>query len=174
MDGALNATVAHAMIRLSEPTAKDVCINIGCGSGTLLIEHQLYHSPKCLIGIDSNQTAINYTQTNLDTIRNHSIQLIHGDATQAPFNNQIFDKLNADLPFGQSIGSHGENQILYPHILKEAWRIAKPNAVFMVITHEIRLMHTILKSSKLWKIEQKRMITLRGLHPRIYKLRKLS
>ncbi len=174
MEGALNATVAHAMIRISEPAHDDSCINIGCGSGTLLIEHQLYQSPKWLVGIDIDHKSINYTQINLKEIGNHAIELIYGDATEAPFPNQTFDKLYADLPFGQSIGSHDENQHLYPSILQEAWRVAKSNAVFMVITHEIRLMNTILKSSKLWKIEQERMITLRGLHPRIYKLRKQS
>src|SRR5690606_5444439 len=37
-EAALNATVAHVMTLLTEPQAQDVFVNLGCGSGTLLIE----------------------------------------------------------------------------------------------------------------------------------------
>ncbi len=38
MKGALNATIAAAMIEITSPTAEDAFINIMCGSGTHLIE----------------------------------------------------------------------------------------------------------------------------------------
>lgn len=37
-EGALNATVARAMVALAAPDAEERALNLGCGSGTLLVE----------------------------------------------------------------------------------------------------------------------------------------
>jgi 23S rRNA G2445 N2-methylase RlmL len=85
-----------------------------------------------------------------------------------PFSDDSFDALCADLPFGQLVGSHEENQWLYPAILAEASRVARSKARFVVVTHEVRLMDTTLENLNTWKLVNKQMITLSGLHPRIY------
>ena len=76
----------------------------------------------------------------------------------------------ADLPFGHLVGSHDENEWLYPAILSEAARIARKDALFALITHEIRLMDGILSGYDEWKLIKMMKITLSGLHPRIYVL----
>ena len=42
---------------------------------------------------------------------------------QLPFPENSFDVITADLPWGQLIGSHQENEWLYPAVLAEAARV---------------------------------------------------
>jgi tRNA G10 N-methylase Trm11 len=100
--------------------------------------------------------------------------LLRADATTLPLPATSIDTLCADLPFGQLSGSHVNNTRLYPAVLAEAARVARPDARFVVITHEIRLMEKLLQESLTWKTEQSLKITLNGLHPRIYLLRRAA
>jgi 23S rRNA G2445 N2-methylase RlmL len=79
----------------------------------------------------------------------------------------------ADLPFGQRMGSHEVNLALYPRVLKEAGRVARVGARFVLITHEVHLMDRLLRDTALWSTESVISVNLRGLHPRIYVLRRL-
>ena len=57
---------------------------------------------------------------------------IHASATcwrmayKAPLASRSADRLYADMPFGHHIGSHENNERLYPAILREAARLARP------------------------------------------------
>jgi 23S rRNA G2445 N2-methylase RlmL len=82
------------------------------------------------------------------------------------------DALVADLPFGSQVGSHEENVTLYPQILREARRVAKRGARFVVITAEVRLMQGLLaQMGDVWRCERSLRINLGGLQPAIFALR---
>jgi tRNA (guanine6-N2)-methyltransferase len=168
--GALNASVASAMISLLNPTPRETFLNIACGSGTILIERAQEMPALHLFGLDNSQEALLCAQQNIQAAACENIELIHGDATQLPFAAASMDNLAADLPFGQLIGSHSENQKLYPALLQEAARLARTGARFVVISHEVKLMEQCLKASKAWAVLQQQMVTLTGLHPRIFLL----
>ena len=51
-EGAMNAAVAHALVRLTHPNPRDVYLNIACGSGTLLAERLLAGPSRQIIGCD--------------------------------------------------------------------------------------------------------------------------
>lgn len=170
-EGALNATVAHAMVILSKPTTKDRYINLGSGSGSLLIERLLWGGAKLAVGVEHDPAAIHCAKQNIAAAQlNTHICLLQGTIEQLAFAANSFDVLTADLPFGQLVGSHEDNKRLYPQLLKEASHIARQNARFVVITHEIQLMERILREQTAWSINQVLRVTLRGLHPRIYVL----
>ncbi|MEL6151821.1 MAG: RNA methyltransferase, partial [Chloroflexota bacterium] len=82
------------------------------------------------------------------------------------------DVLLADLPFGNLVGSHGNNVELYPSLLREAARVCKRGGRFVFITHEINLMDAVIRDSNKWEQVTSMQITLSGLHPRIYVLLK--
>ena len=173
MQGALNGPTAAAIIQLLGPKAGANAINIACGSGTLAIEHALIQPDVKIVACDIDPDALACAAENVSAagVRGH-VKLIHGDARALPLDDQSIDTLYADLPFGQLVGSHTDNQALYPAVLHEAARIARPNARLAIITHEIRLMSTVLAQQSAWQLENEYPITLRGLHPRIYILRK--
>lgn len=173
-EGALNASVAHIMALLTEPKASDVFLNLASGSGSILIERAGWGPARHIVGCDNNRHALNCAAANIAASNcSNRIRLNEGDLRALPYANHAGDALCADLPFGQRVGSHEDNRALYPHCLREAARVAKPGARFVLLTHEIRLLEPLLRSTNDWKTENVLKITLRGLHPRIYVLTRL-
>jgi 23S rRNA G2445 N2-methylase RlmL len=172
-EGALNAATAHAMIILTNPQPADTFVNLGCGSGTLLIQ-RLSHSPcRHALGFDHAVDTLACAYTNVAAsgfVR--KIDLIPADMMSIPLPAAAASALVADLPFGQLVGSHQANQKLYPAVLEETARVAQPGAKFVLITHEIRLLESLLPASPHWTQERAIRVNLRGLHPRIYVLQR--
>lgn len=172
-EGALNATVAHALALLTEPNASDVFVNLGAGSGSILIERCAAAPLRAAYGVERDAAVIALARGNIaaaDVTSRHV--LLCADMGAVPLPDACADALAADLPFGQRVGSHTENVALYPAALAEAARIAKPGALFAAITHEVRLMERVLAAQPAWERVEGMPVVLRGLHPRIYVLRR--
>ena len=60
--------------------------------------------------------------------------------------------------------------MLYPQILQEAARVAKPGSKFVLLTQEIRLMASLLEQPGGWTEEKALRVRVGGLYPRIYVL----
>jgi 23S rRNA G2445 N2-methylase RlmL len=173
LEGALNAATAQAMVILSQPKADDIFVNLGCGSGTLVIERISHSRCKAAIGFDNQTDHLRCALSNLQASgQSERVHLQRADITRLPLEGGSVSALCADLPFGQLTGTHQENERLYPLALQEAARIAKPGARFVLITHEVRLMDRLLSHPTNWSLEQLIRINLRGLHPRIYILQR--
>jgi len=172
-EGSLDAAVAHAMVLLTQPAAADVFVNLCCGSGTLLIERLARMPATMVAGCDIDPEALKCAQTNV-TAAGYSkrIELADWDARSIPMPDSAADALVADLPFGTQVGSHAQNVPLYPAILREAARIARPGARFCLLTGEIRLMTELLERSKHWTVEQSLRIRLAGLVPALFVLQR--
>ena len=173
-EGALNAAVAHAMVRLTQPKSGDTFLNIACGSGTLLIERLSAGAARLVIGCDLDPQALACASQNVTAgAARGAILLQQADARRLPLANGAVTALTADLPFGHLVGSHAENVRTYPLILQEAARVACHRAHFVLITHELRLMEQLLASmSDIWHVEQVLRVELGGLTPRIFVLRR--
>jgi tRNA (guanine6-N2)-methyltransferase len=173
LEGALNAPVAHAMILLTSPAPGDVVINLACGSATLMIERLLVGAARSVIGIDRDRTVLNCARQNIEAAGvERMARLICADLRRLPLSDRSADVILADLPFGQLVGSHEDNLELYPRTLAEAARIARTGARFALITHEVRLMERLLAGTIQWTMERVMKVSLRGLHPRIFLLRR--
>ena len=171
--GALNAPMAAAMVALSAPKGEDEILNIGCGSATIMIERVTWGPARWVLGCDINDRALDCAARNLSAAGlDHRMIVFQGEGRKLPFNRHRFDALFADLPFGSLVGSHVDNETLYPALLAEGGRVTKPGGCFIVITHEVRLMESILRVQQTWQLEKHLRVSLRGLHPRIYRLRK--
>ncbi len=172
--GALNATVAHAMARLTRPKETDVFVNLMSGSGTLLIERLSQMNARSAIGVELEHEHIACTRRNLDAARaGNRVHLLQADARRAPLPDGCADALCADLPFGQRVGRHSDNERTYPFVFAEAARIARRNALFSVITHEVALTEGLLATQPAWRIRKVLHLNLRGLHPRVYVLERV-
>lgn len=171
--GALNATVAYAMTQLAELSDNDYVVNLCSGTATILIELASQNSNHTMIALDNDIIMLRAASINIasDDSPKRITQLL-SDAQQTPFPDNTIGCLYADLPFGHHIGSHDDNEWLYPAILEESARIAKIGAPFIVLTHEIQLMEQSLKSSH-WKTKHQKKINLSGLHPQIFVLERI-
>lgn len=170
MEGALNATVAAAMIEMTHPSPHDRFLNIMCGSGTLLIERLKRDTAQIAIGCDINKMALAGAQDNVRAAGlTDAIQLLDLDATNLSFTDQSFDAICADLPWGQLVGSQKQNIDLYPKVLTEITRVAATNARLVLLTHDIKLFESILPNfTTFWALEEIIKVFQGGLHPRIY------
>lgn len=170
-EGALNAPVAYAMNVLTQPTAEDVYLNMGCGSGTLLIERVAAGEVQSIVGYDNDSVALDCAGKNIEAAGySEVIKRRQGDITDLPLSAKSVDVITADLPFGQLVGSHDDNITLYPKLLKEAARLLKQGGRMVLISHEVRLLDSLLEDSPYWKIEQNLRISVGGMHPRIWVL----
>ena len=94
--------------------------------------------------------------------------------TALPCPDASFDTLLADLPYGDLIGSHRANAALYPALLAEAARVAAPEATFVAITGEIRLLDAALARQEAWRVERSLRLYQGGHRPQVYVLRRRS
>ena len=140
LPGALNAAVASAMASLTHPKPVDVYLNLACGSGTLLVERALLGPAARLIGCDLDAEALACAERNVEAAGLTGVELTDWDATHLPIADASVDALTVDLPFGQLVGSHAANAELYPALLAEAARVARPGARLVAISQQVRLL----------------------------------
>ena len=170
LPGALNATVAFAMAQMPPAAENATIINLCSGSSTILIEHAALHPLHQLIAIDSSRAMLRAGRRNAAASgAAPRIQHILADAGLTPLPTASAHRLYADLPFGRHIGSHADNVTLYPAVLQEAARLARPEAPFILLTHEVNLLRRCLNSSP-WRAARETRIHLSGLHPRLFVL----
>lgn len=183
-EGALNAIIARAMVQLALPEVggrgQATLVNPCCGSGTLLIEAGgLLTAHWRMVGFDDSHGALACATANMAAARSAGLipgssTFAQGDAARLGLPDAYADALVADLPFGNLIGSHARNTMLYPAVLREAARCARRGARFVVLTNEARLMaRSIAESTGVWRQVDTRVISQRGLHPSIYRLVRL-
>lgn len=160
---AVNATIAAAMVRLSEPAPADRVANLMCGSGTILIERLLAGPARSAVGVDIDPAAIAAAQENsagLD-VELHTADI--ADWTGGPF-----DVIFADPPWGDKTGTHSANEALHDLLLRKAYDLAATRLV--VLTHEIRIMQRCLRRVDRWGVRRELRVFAKGHHPRIYVL----
>lgn len=172
-EGALNGPVAHVMAALTRPAAGDSFLNLGCGSGTLLVERLLLAQARQAVGCDTSAEALACARANLAAAGlDGRCELADWDARALPLPEASVDAIVADLPFGHLVGSHADNLALYPALLAEAARVARPGARCALLSHEVRLMERLLADDGSWAAEETIKVDLGGLFPRIYLLRR--
>jgi precorrin-6B methylase 2 len=145
LPGALNAAVASIMASLTRPAPGDVYLNLACGSGTLLVERAALGPAARLIGCDLDGAALDCAARNAEAAGLPTAELMDWDATRLPLLDQSVDALTVDLPFGQLVGSHATNAELYPALLAEAARVARPGARLIAISQQSRLLERSVK-----------------------------
>ena len=173
--GALNATIAAAMIDLSDPQSDDRFFNPMCGSGTLLIERALRGPAQVIGGCDIDPEALRCAQQNIAAADlADQVEAFEMDATALDIPDRVFDVICADLPWGQLSGSHVSNADLYPAALAEFARVAAPGCRLVALTHEVTLFESVLERfADRWHLRTVQMVYQGGLHPRIYLLERL-
>jgi len=175
MEGALNATIAAAMVELTNPQPQDAFFNMMCGTGTLLIERMLRGPVDAIAGCDSDPGVLEIAGVNIKAagFTEDDIPLLLMDATQTDLPDAAVDVIVIDPPWGHLVGSADMTAELYPAMLREAARIAAKDARLVVISHAIESFErTADEVSTLWELQDTFRVLQGGLHPRIYCFRR--
>ncbi|MDX6240579.1 MAG: tRNA (guanine6-N2)-methyltransferase, partial [Kribbellaceae bacterium] len=170
--GAVNATVAAAVIEALDPRPTDSVIDLMCGSGTLVLERLARCRPERLVASDLSAAALDAAQQNQRASRlKGRIEYLQQDVRTLQVSPAGFTTLMANPPWGELVGSHDANEDLYPALLHTAHRLAAEQAVLGVLTHDIRRFERILASQKHWVEQSQTLFFQKGHHPRLYVLR---
>ncbi len=172
--GALNATIAAAMVELSRPRPDDRVLNLMCGSGTILVERRARERAALAAGCDIDPEALAASRANLEAAGlARSVPLARMDAAALGIAGAAFDVLLVDLPYGHRMGSHQGNAALYPAVLAEAARVTRPGGALLTVTHELRLFERCLRADeRRWRVERTVQVYQKGHHPVVYLLRR--
>ena len=137
---ALNATIAHVMVSLENAGSNKRFLNLGCGSGTLLIERLALGDVSTMIGVDVSEEALECSTENLAAAGLlDQTSLLRCDMQTMPLQEASFDTVVADLPFGMVRGTGADLDGVYAGTFSEAARLARPGGAFVVITARKRL-----------------------------------
>jgi tRNA (guanine6-N2)-methyltransferase len=173
--GAVNATIAAAIVRLAGVHAEDRVVNLMCGSATLLVERLLAGPAACAIGVDVSSEAIAAATANLAAAGlTDRAELVEADMRSDAWRTGPFDLVLADPPWGTLVGTHATNPDLHRDLLRIAHDVTKPTARLVVLTHEVRMMERVLRESDQWTVREVMKVFQKGHHPRIYLLDKVD
>lgn len=150
---ALNATIAYAMVSLANPENRECFLNLGCGSGSLLIERLLLGPASTVVGVDISEDALDCTRKNLSVAGLSGLPvLMRCDMQRLPLSDASFDTIVTDLPFGMIRGTRVDLNTVYSGALSEAARLVRPEGIFVAITARRRLFKsTFERFSNRWE-----------------------
>lgn len=173
--GAVNATIAAAVVRLAGLDPTDRVVNLMCGSGTLLVERLLAGATASALGVDLAPDAVAATRENLAAAGTASRATVVMDDVRAPDaawrEDGPFDLVLADPPWGTLHGSHTASAALHADLLRVAHEVTAPGARLVVLTHEIKVMERCVRDADaLWRVRTELRVFAKGHHPRIYLL----
>jgi tRNA (guanine6-N2)-methyltransferase len=152
--GAIDASVAAAMVRLTGPRPDDVFLDPTSGSGTIVRERREAGPVRLAFGSDVD------TRTARPDVA--------ADATRLPLADAAVTALAANPPWNHQFASGDD---LSSRLLAEAGRVATPSARFVVLTHDIKRFERALRDQRRWRQHGAALkLTLRGHHPRLYVL----
>jgi len=165
LSGALKASVAHAMVLISEPDDTDVFLDPFCGTGTIPYERSFYDA-FAILASDSSQERLQVARRNLPDY----IGINCWDACHTELSDHSVTKIVTNLPWGKQIRVE-DIDCLYLHFLKEAKRILDPKGKIVLLTDQEE---SLDKGSRMNHFKMKKISTLslHGMHPSIFLLEK--
>lgn len=170
--GALNATIAAALVRTLDPAPDDTVADLTCGSGTILLERLAAGPAARLVGVDLDPDALAAAAANQRASRLRGrIEWVAADSTAPGAVAGRFRHLVANLPWGSLVGSHEENDVLYPAVLAAATDLVAPGGTFSVLTHDLRRLDRALLAHGGWAEEAAWRFFQKGHRPRLQRLR---
>ena len=159
--GAINGTIAAALLQMADIERSDRLLNLMCGSGTLLAELAAQPvQPALAVGGDLLAAPLRGAGDNL-AAAGVLAPLLRCDGAAVPFADSSFDLILADLPWGQLIGTHSEVDSLYPLFFKEALRLLPPAGRLGIITTALQVTEGIIKKEA-QKWEMIKMVRVEG------------
>ena len=170
----LRPSLAAAMVALSQPRPDDRFCDPMCGTGTILAERALYSPFRRLLGGDLDIDALGAAEVNLSHIRETENKRIlqHWDACAWPVRSGSLDVVVSNLPFGEQIGSHDDNILLYQGFFRQLVRVLCPDGRAVLLTSEKELMRELIHSHARLSREHEILVGVLGQAARIYVLRK--
>ncbi|MCL2695054.1 MAG: methyltransferase domain-containing protein [Clostridiales bacterium] len=127
-----------------------------CGSGALLFSREALGPCACLIGVDKSAQATQIARENAKVGGSRAV-FVTKDSLRFAAKEEGFDLILSNLPFGNRVGSHADNETLYRGFVRRLPALLAENGLAVLYTMEYRLLAKCLRSEpKLRLVAQKR------------------
>jgi tRNA (guanine6-N2)-methyltransferase len=160
--------IAAVLVRLAKITDGATVVDPFCGAATNLLHASVMARPGLLLGMDRSPQALVAAQTNLDTRGLTNAQLVRADATHLPLSDGSIDRIIANLPFGKRVGSHTDNQWLYPQFMAEVRRVLSRQGRAILLTEDKRLFRDAVQRTHKIRVIKEILLESGGAHPSAY------
>ncbi len=141
LPGALDASVARAILVLCGSHARERVLNIACGAATFLIERRALGPWRAGVGVDVDARAIDAARRNLESA-SVAAHLVKGRWEALPFPDASFDAVVADPPFGML---NATSEDTYRSLIDEALRVVTPHGHIAIVSARRRLLDACLR-----------------------------
>jgi 23S rRNA G2445 N2-methylase RlmL len=166
----INPPLAYALCLLSEPQPGEVFLDPMCGAGTILIERAALGPARLLAG-DLHPRPVEMAQRNFEAFGAQA-GLCRWDARRLPLAGESVDKVVCNLPWGRRVGSHLSNRHLYPGFVREVARVLRVRGLAVLVSLEKRMLTRAVERHGWLRIERRLLISVGGLNPWIFVVRK--
>jgi len=139
-----------------------------CGSGTLLIEREKFRKCEALTGVDIAHAAIDIARRNAAAAGSRA-KFIVNDCLRFTADRK-YDEVIANLPFGNRVGTHAQNERLYAALVARLPEWLKPNGIAVLYTMEFTLLKKLIRETPALKLIAQERTEAGGLMPGIFVL----
>lgn len=167
-----NLIVAEVLVRLAKIRPDQRVLDPFCGTGTILRATRRHEPTAHVTGVDHDRVALQLASRNARSVRDlcGAFQgLVEGRAEDLPLRDGSVDRVVANLPFGKQVGSHRDNQRLYPAMLEELERVVARDGRIVLLTEDKRLLRDAVQRSS-FKVVRERLFRYNGATPTAYVL----
>ncbi len=174
LPASMHPATAAAVLRFARAYLKENArvLDPFCGSGTFLIERERLSSCGALTGVDIAHEAVSVARQNA-AAANSKAKFIVNDCLRFEANRR-YDEVISNLPFGNRVGTHAQNERLYAGFLKLLPLWLRPGGVAVLYTMEFTLMKKLLKENPSLRLLKQERTEAGGLMPGIFLLENRS
>lgn len=168
LPASIHPATAAAIIRYArehmKPNARvlDPC----CGSGTMLIEREKFMPVEGLTGVDIAHRAIEIARGNAKKAGSKA-KFVCNDMLRFEAK-RPYDEIIANLPFGNRVGSHANNEILYAGMLDKLPAWLNKDGVAIFYTMEFTLLKKLIRKRPYLRLVTETRTEAGGLMPGIF------
>ncbi len=137
-----------------------------CGSGTLLIERGKLAPTASLTGVDIAHKAIDIARENA-AAANSPAKFVCNDLMRFEATRK-YDEILANLPFGNRVGTHKNNEQLYAALLDRLPKWLNPDGVAILYTMEFTLLKKLVRERAFLRLVTETRTEAGGLLPGVF------
>ncbi|MHA1590779.1 MAG: TRM11 family SAM-dependent methyltransferase [Candidatus Njordarchaeales archaeon] len=120
----MDAEISRLIVNLTRCNYADIFLDPFCGSGSILLEASRIGC--YTLGLDINPRLVYGAQFNFQSLLHDDANVVIGDASRMPFQDDSIDAIGTDPPYGRSALVIGKNlKDLYRAFLQESYRVLR-------------------------------------------------
>ena len=169
LPASMHPALAYALARyaLSAVTApRPSVFDPFCGSGSLLFAAESLRTCRQLLGVDKSGTAIEIARENAKAGKSLA-RFVCRDILRFE-SREGADLVLSNMPFGNRVGSHRENEQLYARFVRRLPNLMRNGGVAVLYTADAKLLERLVRESPRLALREKRRTAAGGLSPWIF------